>query len=219
MFNVIRPDEIPVSLLAKTKYDGQDVYDKLREIFHDKCYLCETKEPQDINVEHFVAHEKDDGKKFDWKNLYLVCSRCNNIKGNRYNNLLDCCKRDVDVYRSLKLLPPFTPYAKRLIIEARVRNADVDSTVELLDKIYNGTISVNKAVTSAFIRARIFERLCRLQGFVVTWYSDESLADEKKVALDKIRMLIGPDAPYSAFMRDVLYEDEKLRFLIDELDC
>jgi len=217
MFNVIRPDLAPASLAKQKRYDGKDVYDSLKDIFYDKCYICETKSPQDVNVEHFDAHLNDDGKKFDWKNLYLVCSRCNNIKGDRYNDLLDCCDGNEDVYKSLKLLPPYTPYAGSIVVEARVDNAKTESTVDLLKKVYNGKGTVNKAVSAEFLRVKIFESLNRLQEHVKRWYSIESLPYEKDDALERIRLLIRSDAPYSAFMRDVLFEDDKLRFLVEEI--
>ncbi|MEQ0581254.1 HNH endonuclease [Pantoea dispersa] len=217
MFNVIRPAAAPASLARQTRYDGQDVYDSLKEAFHDKCYICETKSPQDVNVEHFVAHLNDLDKKFAWKNLYFVCSRCNNIKGDRYNNLLDCCDENDDVYRSLRLLPPYTPYAGSIVVEARGDNPKIESTVDLLRKVYNGKGTVNKAVSAEFLRVKIFESLNRLQEYVRRWYSNESLPAEKEDALERMRLLIKPDAPYSAFMRDVLFEDDKLRFLVEEI--
>ncbi len=218
MFNVIRTVEAPPSLAKKTRYDGQDVFDELKEIFHDKCYICETKSPQDVNVEHFDAHMNDVEKKFDWNNLYFVCSRCNNIKGDRYNDLIDCCDKDDDVYRALRLLPPYTPFGAKIIVEARVNSEKVHKTVELLDKVYNGRISVNKSVSGEFLRQKIFESLNRLQDLVRKWYSLESLPHEKEDAILRMRQLIKPDAPYSAFMRDVLFEDAKLKYLVDELD-
>ncbi|MCX9063931.1 hypothetical protein NLN94_23905, partial [Citrobacter portucalensis] len=80
MFNVIRTLPAPTSLEAQRKYDGEDVYTALEECFHKKCYICETKNPLDINIEHFNPHMGDIEKKFNWNNLYLSCSRCNNIK-------------------------------------------------------------------------------------------------------------------------------------------
>lgn len=218
MFNVIRPKDSPPSLNNKVRYDGQDVYDKLKEIFHDKCYICETKSPQDINVEHFDAHLNDKEKKFSWKNLYFVCSRCNNIKGDRYNNLIDCCNANEDVYRSLRLLPPYTPYAGQIVVEPRINNPKVQSTVDLLHKVYNGKGTVNKAVSAEFLRTKIFESLNALLDLVRKWHSPLSLEHEKQDALSRMRLLIKPDAPYSAFMRDVLIDDSKLKFLIDELE-
>ncbi len=87
-----------------------------------------------------------------------------------------------------------------------------------LKKVYNGKGTVNKAVSAEFLRMKIFESLNKLQAHVATWYSYESLPNEKEIAVEKMKLLIQPEAPYSAFMRDVLFEDEKLRFLVENLD-
>lgn len=71
MFNVTRTQEAPESLSRRVSYSEEDVLNELSKIFHDKCYLCEIKDPTSLNVEHFYAHQGDLDKKFDWKNLYL----------------------------------------------------------------------------------------------------------------------------------------------------
>ncbi len=88
----------------------------------------------------------------------------------------------------------------------------------LLRKVYNGKGTVNKAVSAEFSEGEDFLKvLNRLQEYVRRWYSNESLPAEKEDALERMRLLIKPDAPYSAFMRDVLFEDDKLRFLVEEI--
>lgn len=168
MFNVVRNEPAPASLANKRKYDSQDVLEALNRVFHKKCYICETKEPQDINVEHFVSHQGDIDLKFDWNNLYLSCGRCNNIKLANYDNLLDCCDADVDVLRAIMHMPPVTPYAQKLRIEAQVDDEKTNSTVELLDKIFNSNHTPNKAVTASFLRKKIHEQYNKLLGKVRT---------------------------------------------------
>lgn len=50
MFNTIRPEQAPKSLSLRKSYRELDVLQALREMFFDKCYICETKEPLLINV-------------------------------------------------------------------------------------------------------------------------------------------------------------------------
>ena len=74
MFEVDRSYPDPESLaLEKTKSSGKynkpDVLYRLRDDFHNKCYLCEQKELTSINIEHFVAHRGDVDLKFNWDNL------------------------------------------------------------------------------------------------------------------------------------------------------
>lgn len=210
MFNVIRPAAVPESLLKRTKYDGDDVYQALEDIFFNKCYLCETKEPQDINVEHFDAHMGNLDKKFDWNNLYFVCSRCNNIKGAKYNNLLDCCDASTDVFRAIKHMPPVTPYAKNVSIEAMDSKVETTQTHELLDKIFNSEHTINKKVSGSFLRRKVFERYNLLLDQINMYYSPIATNAEKGQALERIQVLIERSAPYSAFIRWCVLEDSEL---------
>lgn len=218
MFNVIRSLDAPETLSEMTRYDSEDVYEKLTNDFHNKCYICETPEPHDVNVEHFVSHRNNNEHlKFNWKNLYLSCSRCNNIKGQAFDNLLDCCDPNIDVYKSLKLLPPRSPSGLSVQIEKRVELPGIDETVELLNRVYNSDRTINKQVSADYLRRKIFERLNKLYVYILKWYSDESLAHEKADSLERIKLFLQSSAPYSAFMRDVISEDKKLKYLLDEL--
>lgn len=150
MFNVVRSMPAPGSLLTHKKYDGDDVHSALQECFHEKCYLCETKKPLDINIEHFDPHMGDIIKKFSWDNLYLVCSRCNNIKLAKYNNLLDCCV--ISVWDRVKLTPGFSPKTKKFIITPQFSDDKTLETAQLLNDIYNNDNTINKRLTARSLR-------------------------------------------------------------------
>jgi hypothetical protein len=171
MFKVVRSQEPPASLGERRKYDGDDVYHELDEIFFGKCYLCETKEPHDINVEHFDAHMGDLDKKFDWNNLYLACSRCNNIKGAAYNKLLNCCDCTQDVFRAVKHLPAPTPYAKKVLIEATCADEGVVETAELLDQIniYYAPAATDSEKETALERIEVLTRRCAPYSAFTRW--------------------------------------------------
>ncbi|MBY8157876.1 hypothetical protein KW508_07675 [Vibrio fluvialis] len=210
MFNVVRKKPAPASLADKRKYDSEDVWKALNKVFHKKCYICETSEPQDINVEHFVPHEGDIGLKFDWNNLYFSCGRCNNIKLVRYNDLLNCCDPNVDVVRAVKHLPPSTPYAKHLRIEAQNDDDKTKLTAELLDKVFNSEHTPNKAVSSSFLRKRVFNQYNLLLTQLNNYYDPVALPDEKRMAVDRIKLLLKASSPYSAFISWCIIEDEEL---------
>lgn len=218
MFNVKRTKKAPKSLSNCKSYSGKDVFDLLKNDFHDKCYLCETKEPLDINVEHFVSHrDTNEELKYSWDNLYFSCSRCNNIKGKHFDNLIDCCDENINIYDMIKLLPPRTPYGKNVQIEAKVLNDQTKSTIELLNRIYNSDNSANKKISADYLRRKIFDRLSGLYKHILIWQSDDSLNSEKEIALERIKLYLRTSAPYSAFMREVISEDEKLKYLVNEI--
>ncbi|WP_292992305.1 HNH endonuclease [Pantoea sp.] len=218
MFNVKKCKTPPASLENKVDYDGEDVYKQLRKDFHDKCYICETPQPLSINIEHFISHRnKDEDKKFNWNNLYFACARCNNIKGARYDGILDCCDDSVDVYKSLKLLPPRTPYVGSLDIFSKSTSPEALKTVDLLSEVYNNANTVNKVASAEFLRERIFEQYAKLYKYILIWHSPESFPAEKEDARERMKLFIATSSPYSAFMREVLFDDSKLKDLIEEL--
>lgn len=213
MFNVKRnstPE--PPSLSQNKSYNGDDVLKALSEIFYDKCYICERKRPDDINVEHFIAHEGKEELKYKWSNLFLACSRCNNIKNRFYNNILDCTDSNVDVCRSIKLLPPYTPSAKKIIVKAMIQGDKTTETCSLLEKVYNSEHTVNKSITGAYLRQKVFTRLNKFFEYVNTYLDPEDLttSKEKDVARDKIENLLQESQEFSAFLRWVVLEDSVL---------
>lgn len=217
MFNVLRDLAEPKSLLAKTKYDDHDVYAALSTIFFDKCYICETKEPQDVNVEHFVAHKGDPEKKFQWSNLYLACSRCNNIKGSGFDVMLDCCDPGVDVFHAIKHVVPTSRKAKGILLVAMRDDPATLSTRDLLDKVYNNDHTPTKKVSAAFLRSKIYTQYNILSDLMNDYYSLTATDGEKELALEKMSILIKRSAPYSAFIRWVLLEDAELCELLEGL--
>lgn len=216
MFNVVRNEPAPASLANKQKYDSQDVWEALSRIFHKKCYICETKEPEDINVEHFVSHQGDKNLKFDWHNLYFSCGRCNNVKRADYDNLLDCCDTEIDVLRAIKHMPPATAYGKKLIIEAQTDDEKTRSTAELLDKIFNSDHSANKAVSASFLRNKIFAQYNIFLDLQKKYYDQTALPHEKVIVLERMKLLIQPSSPYSAFVSWCIMEDEDLGPLLHD---
>ncbi len=107
MVKVDRSFPAPESLAEEAKkvtgrYDRQDVIERLKKDFHNKCYICEMKELQDPNVEHLLPHKngKYPERKFNWENLFWACGHCNSMKNNnKYDaGIIDCCKQDPEKY-------------------------------------------------------------------------------------------------------------------------
>ena len=219
MFNVERAKDIPPSLLKRQGYGGQDVWDALSKMFYGKCYLCETHEPGDLNVEHLKSHRGDADLKFLWENLYFSCSRCNNVKLDKYDDILDCCEPNHNVFRAIKCLPPRMPYSGSLVIEAVMGDAKALKTAELLDRIFNSVHSPSKRIGAANLRHKVYEQCELLLQHVNNYFKGDSIEDERSLAIEKIRHLLRRDQPYSAFMRWIILEDEKLKPIFDgELD-
>jgi len=214
MFNVTRIEESPASLAERRSYKEEDVVKALEDAFHKKGYLCETKEPLDINVEHFIAHQGDPVLKFDWNNLYYSCARCNNIKLQYFNNLLDCCAPEQNVFRKIKLLPPRTPGAKTLVVERQNDDERTKETEKLLKKIYNSDHTINKSITGSYLRKKIHTQFRLLNKWLTIFYTEDSLEHEREDALERVKVLMSDKAQYSAFIKWCILEDTELSELL-----
>jgi len=216
MFKVIRNENAPASLASRRSYSEQDVLDALSRVFHKKCYICETKEPIDINVEHFEPHLGDLDKKFNWENLYFSCGRCNNIKLAKYNDLLDCCDSNVDVLRAIKHVPPITPYAKCLRVESQNDDEKTKLTAELIEKVFNSTHTPNKTVSASFLRKKVFQQFNLFLDLQREYFDELALPVEKETALERMKLLIKASSQYCAFISWCVLDDDELAPLLDE---
>ena len=83
------PSSLAVEAVKKNgSYEKPDVVERLRQDFHNKCYICELKELQDPQVEHLMPHKNGryPERKYDWNNLFWACGHCNNVKNqNKYD--------------------------------------------------------------------------------------------------------------------------------------
>jgi uncharacterized protein (TIGR02646 family) len=135
MIRVFKSPEIPSTLqnVDCSKYDGQDVQDALVIDQHCKCYLCEQYAGKSFQVEHLKPKAKEyfPELKFDWNNLFLVCSYCNGRKPNSFT-ILDPTKSNVEELIEQRL------EEKKLIFKSLDINPQVEQTISLLSKLFNG---------------------------------------------------------------------------------
>lgn len=88
-------------------YSCDDVVERLKDDFHNKCYICEIDQLQDPQIEHLLPHMngKYVQRKFDWNNLFWACGHCNNVKNQKkyQDGIIDCCKEDPEERLSFEL--------------------------------------------------------------------------------------------------------------------
>ena len=208
MFNITRPQEIPPSLSLDTpKYNTDDVLKSLNEMSYSKCYICESRYPEALAVEHFDAN----GDRHDWNNLLLACHRCNsNLKGARYNELLNPCDQAVDVVRLIRHDVPKGPNSP-IRIEKVIDHQGVDLTVELLDNVFNLDDTGNRSLTRGFLRKKIFAIVCKFYAQIWVFIDDDSTPSVKQSAREQIEHYLRCEQEYSAFLRWIVLDDGHLR--------
>jgi uncharacterized protein (TIGR02646 family) len=214
MINLERNLPAPPCLAReKEKADGDckcgEVLAYLVEIFHNKCYICELKEPISINVEHFKPHRGDKNLKFEWNNLFLSCSHCNNTKLAKieYDDILDCTNPNHRVEEWIRYeMKPFPKSKVKIIVNYDIEI--VKNTVKLLDSVYNGEHTQIKNFEADNLRKTLLRELRIFQECLFEYYDDAAEPDEKEVYLRKIRRHLKRSSAFCAFKRWIIKEND-----------
>lgn len=185
----------------------ESVINKVKEDFFNKCYLCESKKPANINIEHFIPHENNKELKFDWNNLYWSCGHCNNIKSNRYNSkkpnseILDCTKKKDEVETSLVYY--VDPFPKSEVKITPLRNGiKVQNTVQLLKEIYGGTTYL-KTTEAVNLKDQLIKEIFDFTGLLHLYcnaHEEERKEDIKKLIKDRLSI----KSDFAAFKRWII---------------
>ncbi|MEK7432933.1 MAG: CDK5 domain-containing protein [Cyanobacteriota bacterium] len=188
------------------KYNLNDVLERLNTDFKNKCYICETKEPTSINVEHFKPHKENIDLKFDWNNLFFCCGHCNNTKLAKpeFDNILNCTEsNNVEI----KIKYHINPYPKEKANFLALENKDeINNTVKLLDQVYNGT-TVLKLLESSNMRNNLLKEIIEFQNFLIK-YADEEEFEEKEKFKKAIIKHLKPSSSFTAFKRWIIRNND-----------
>ena len=214
MINVKRSQPAP-KCLSKEKlkksgdYKCGDVIERLQEDFHNKCYLCEEKEPSTINVEHLKPHRGNIELKFDWNNLFWSCGHCNNTKSDRYEQLIDCTVDSICVSDVLKFdLDPFPGIT--VIVTPLSDNAEVIETAQLLNEIYNGTTKL-KITEGLNIKRKIQKELIGFNELLTEYFNPNKINKAQGESLKKdISAMLNVESPFTAFKIWIIKNNSKL---------
>ncbi len=63
-----------------SKYAHSGIKDALSRMSHGKCFYCEYRPDDGGQVDHHIEIADDPSRAFEWTNLYLSCSQCNQAK-------------------------------------------------------------------------------------------------------------------------------------------
>jgi hypothetical protein len=214
MINIVKSMPPPKCLeeekkKAKGDYKCGDVLERIKNDFKNKCYLCEYKAPPSINVEHFVPHKGDIGLKFDWSNLFWACAHCNNVKGDRFNNILNCTNPAHDVENCIRYELKHFP-KEEVKITALKNDELVENTVQLLLEIYNGTTQL-KTIESDNIRKILQKEILTFQTLLWDYIYEDVEDDVKKIYLKKITAHLNKTSAFTAFKRWIIKKNPDLK--------
>ena len=186
-------------------HNSQEILDKLEKDFHNKCYICEEKEPKDINIEHFISHQGDNQLRLDWNNLFLSCRHCNDIKSTKFDNLLNCTTLsdyvDTAIHYYCTPMPKEKPIFKILIPSDKA-----DKTKELLEKCFNGEHTPQKILEGSNLRSSLLKELRVFQNLLFDYYENQN----NEYFLIKIKEHLSNRSAFTAFKRWIIRDNKAL---------
>lgn len=197
--------------LQKAKQRGSDynmpeVNEALKEMFRKKCYICENKDGiSSYQIEHLTPHRDNADLKYDWKNLFLSCAHCNNIKNAKYVPILDCSEVEVDQKIAFRKEGWFGE-DERYEFEPLEESTEVDNTVQLLHDAYDGT-TPQKKMEAVNIRRELRRNLSAFKEYVREY--EEADAYDKEDYKCTIKREVSGGEPFTAFKRWLLWDHQE----------
>ncbi|MFG6393804.1 MAG: HNH endonuclease [Lachnospiraceae bacterium] len=139
---------------GNSSYNTTEVNLALKEMFHNKCYICENKQVTSYNIEHLHPYYKNKNLKYDWNNLFLSCAHCNNIKLGKYEPIIDCTIENVEELIAFRKKGYFGTDEELIFENLDIRKETIN-TINLLNEVYYGSTPQKK------MEARILRRILR----------------------------------------------------------
>ena len=135
MIRVTKAEQAPDDL-EKKGYKSDGVYKQLLFDQNDKCYICERILTTDYEEEHLHSQNNYPSSEEEWDNLFIACGYCNKKKSNRFDDILNPSKNNIeDIIRQT-----FVPDKKSFEFECTGDSCsnEVQSTISLLNLVFNG---------------------------------------------------------------------------------
>ncbi len=212
MINIKKSQPAPLCLSdEKEKANGDykcgHVLKRLKDDFHNKCYICEEREPSSINTEHFKPQKKYPKLIFDWNNLFFACTHCNSIKGVK-DNLIDCTDNSEIITDLLKFeIKPFP--REKAKVTPLISRLDINSTAQLLNEVYNGTTEL-KNIEGLNIRNKLIREIVEFGRLLQEYYDFGLTKEDKEYLQKKIKQKLSKEAPFTAFKIWIIKDNEEL---------
>lgn len=222
MIRIYRSPDPPKSLEKEIKkkngsYRKQDVHDKLKENFHNKCYICETKPMLSRDIDHLKPHlnakfgSENWEIKFAWDNLFLSCHHCNMLKSDK-ENILNCCERDPEQALYQKVdggdvsVSPIDP-----------NDQSAAATAQLIQEAFMATKPPARKLDAADRRGLLHEELMHLLETLDQYKKCRRKSKKKAELFETLRQMVQLDQAYAGFLRTEIREIQKLQKKCPEL--
>ena len=148
MIQLQKTTTAPASLANKDKYDGEDVIDLLAKDHYDKCYICERQLTTDFQVEHLHSQKHYPDEKYNWENLFFVCSYCNGKKSANFDGIVNPTKEAIEE----KIVQKLNYRDNKADFIRNDTSKAIEQTIILLKRIFNGKNAIRKVREEKFFK-------------------------------------------------------------------
>jgi hypothetical protein len=194
---------------ANGDYKCGCVLEQLKTDFKNKCYICGSKEPTSINVEHFTPHRGDKALMFDWLNLFWSCAHCNNTKLDKFEPILNCTDLDEALMLVQQLRFEFKPFPhEKVHIATDSNDTKVLNTKDLLLAVFNGTTKL-KNIEADNLRNQLLKEVKNYQDQLIEYYEAHD-GEDKNYHLLKIKSHLNSASAFTAFKRQIIKDNSML---------
>ncbi|AYK08837.1 retron system putative HNH endonuclease [Brevibacillus laterosporus] len=179
-------NKLTIPETIKGRYNHKDIKTSLLKETNNKCAYCESKitHIDHGDIEHIIPKSIDPSKTFEWSNLTIGCKKCNQFKGNYYD-------------QHLSLLNPYQDHPEEYIM-----------FLGPLPVVKNGNIKGEVTIRRLKLdRPELIERRSEhLQKIMPLVREYEKASDDtfRKLILDDILEFTKPNNEYSFMTKQVL---------------
>lgn len=179
-------------------YRHQNVKDSLKELYFDKCYICECDVSDGYKVEHYLPKQFFPQLGYTWSNLHKSCEGCNLAK--EHNDFL--VKDTTDTVVDIKLLDPSSPnYVisdyMRFNINSEAELVSVGTEPAIIEKAKNTIKYLNGQYKNEYAKELKYKRENRSKHLLIFMINELIRFDNiiKQINVTGIHQYIVPQEP------------------------
>lgn len=148
-------------------YAHEDVKNSLKELYFNKCYICECDVSNGkFSVEHYKPKKEFSQLGYTWSNLHKVCEKCNLAKEKKAFFFMEN-----DIITDVKLLDPSSENYDineylRYNLDSMAEAVDIGSDPLIIQKARQTIDYLNGEVDSLYCRSLPYRRGNRVNNFL-----------------------------------------------------
>ena len=181
-------------------YRDGEVFERLVDESHHKCYICEDDKVRLI-AEHIRPHKGDKGLEYDWRNILPACDHCNSVKGQKYDNILNCLENDPEEYIAISM--PIDDLKMSVKVSVILPAMEAEETKNLLDLVHNITNTAQRREYTIKLRRKAMKELMRLKENLVNYGAEQDI-QRKEERYQSIVKMMDRSSPFAAIKRNMI---------------